>query len=65
MVEQINWHWINNSTVRITWVEPSKSNGVIIGYFVSYTFDLNVPSKMWQQINVSRLQTSLDVCIKE
>lgn len=61
-MEQIEWHWINTSTVRITWTEPTKSNGVIMGYYVSYTSDLSIPPTSWQQLNVSRHKNSLDVC---
>jgi hypothetical protein len=63
IVEQIELQWINTSTVRITWVEPMKSNGVIMGYYVSYTSELHIPPTSWQQLNVSRHKNSLDVCI--
>lgn len=62
IVEQIEWHWINTSTVRITWEEPIKSNGVIMGYYVSYTSELHIPPTSWQQFNVSRSKNLLDVC---
>lgn len=62
IVEQIEWHWINNYTVRITWVEPINSNGVIIGYYILYTSELHVPPTSWQQLNVSQHKHSLDVC---
>uniref|UniRef100_A0A2S2PYT6 Protogenin n=1 Tax=Sipha flava TaxID=143950 RepID=A0A2S2PYT6_9HEMI len=61
IVEQIEWHWINNYTVRITWVEPINSNGVITGYYVLYTSELHVPPTSWQQLNVSQHKHSLDV----
>lgn len=63
IVEQIELQWINTSTVRITWVEPMKSNGVIMGYYVSYTSELHIPPTSWEQLNVSRHKNSLDVCI--
>lgn len=61
IVEQIEWHWINNYTVRITWVEPINLNGVIMGYYVLYTSELHVPPTSWQQLNVSQHKHSLDV----
>ncbi|XP_060838288.1 protogenin B-like [Rhopalosiphum padi] len=61
IVEQIELQWINTSTVRITWVEPMKSNGVIMGYYVSYTSELHIPPTSWQQLNVSRHKNSLDL----
>ncbi|CAH1721858.1 unnamed protein product [Aphis gossypii] len=61
IVEQIELQWINTSTVRITWVEPIKSNGVIMGYYVSYTSELHIPPTSWIQLNVSRHKNSLDL----
>lgn len=61
IVEQIELQWINTSTVRITWVEPMKSNGVIMGYYVSYTSELHIPPTSWEQLNVSRHKNSLDL----
>lgn len=62
IVEQIKWQWINTITVRISWVEPINPNGVILGYYVSYTSELHIPPTSWKQLNVSRHQNSLDVC---
>jgi len=62
IVEQIEWHWINASTVRIIWTEPNKLNGVIVGYHISYTDELHVPPTSWAQFNVSRNKNSIEVC---
>lgn len=62
IVEQIKWKWLNSIIVRISWVEPINSNGVILGYFVSYTSELHIPPTSWKQLNVSQYQNSLDVC---
>lgn len=64
IVEQIEWNWVNSSNIHISWKEPSKSNGVIMGYYVSYTSDLHIPPTSWQQLNVSRNKHTLDVCKK-
>lgn len=64
IVEQIEWHWMNTSSVRITWAEPMKPNGVIIGYHISYTDELHIPPTSWAQLNVSRIKNSLDVHIQ-
>ncbi|XP_050421746.1 protogenin B-like [Adelges cooleyi] len=62
IVEQIVSQWINTSTVRISWVEPVKPNGIIMGYYVSYTSELNIPLTSWPQLNVSRNKYYLDLC---
>lgn len=61
IVEQIEWHWMNTSTVHISWIEPLKPNGVIMGYFLSYTSELHIPPTTWLKLNVSRHKNSLDV----
>lgn len=61
IVEQIEWHWMNISTVHISWVEPLNLNGVIKGYYLSYTSELHIPPTTWQQLNVSRQKNSLEV----
>ncbi|VVC40187.1 Hypothetical protein CINCED_3A025745 [Cinara cedri] len=61
IVEQIEWHWMNTNTVHISWVEPIKSNGEIMGYYLSYTSELNLPPTTWQQLNVSRQKKSLNL----
>ncbi|XP_075231320.1 protogenin-like [Lycorma delicatula] len=52
MVEDVQWKPLNSSTVRISWKEPSKINGLITEFSVAYTTDFALPLTSWKQTNV-------------
>lgn len=65
MVQDVQWNPLPNRTVRISWKEPEKINGVITNFTVAYTIDSTLPYKKWKHINVTGVKYSSIVSIQK
>ncbi|XP_039300274.1 LOW QUALITY PROTEIN: protogenin-like, partial [Nilaparvata lugens] len=60
-VHDVQWKLMNSSTVRISWKEPLKVNGVIVNYTLAYSQHPAQPIADWTKtiVPASKLSTNL------